>query len=159
MPQSYNPYRTDWTDDPLRPFPMVGAHKIRKIHVDELRTAINKDINDRGGSAQTFAETIEHSVTKIRASHLNELRAGVTALDALLDPCATNTVVVGYSNPDPMITDTEKVRAIHIQELRYLISDMESQCYCDCVGHCSCVSHSHCSCAGMAHCCCQGHSM
>lgn len=160
MPSSYNQYRSTWTNDPL----VAGSTQVRKIHVDELRTAINWDITVRGGSSIVFTDTITAGATKIRATHLNELRAGVTALVARLSPCGTNAASATFTAPDPMISNpggpaTDKIRAVHIQELRYIISAAEAACYCDCVGHCSCVSHSYCSCAGMAHCCCQDHSL
>lgn len=155
---------TTWTDDPIVTTPVADATRVRKIHVDELRTAINTDLVKRKGSAKTWSEEIVADETKIRATHLNELRQALVDLRALMVPCATNTVgPVSFTAPDPM-TDTtttpdpaSKIRGVHIEELRYIINSIEGQCYCDCVGHCSCVSHSHCSCAGMAHCCCQGH--
>jgi len=155
---------TTWTDDPLRDGSMPNPTRVRKIHVTELRTAINNDIARRGGVPGTWTDpTITAGSTKIRSPHLNDLRTASTNLyNILISPCASNTVgPPSYTVPNPMTdtTDASKIRAVHIQELRYLINEIEAQCLCDCDGHCNCVSHSHCSCAGMAHCCCQSHGM
>jgi hypothetical protein len=159
MPSSYDPYRSTWTNDPIVPGDQPGPTRVRRIHVDELRTALEWDITARGGARPTWTDTLTAGATKIRAVHLNELRNGVSALVARLSPCGTNTAVASFTAPNPMVDTVNKIRAVHIQELRYIISTAEAACYCDCVGHCSCVSHSYCSCAGMAHCCCQDHSL
>ena len=71
---------TSWTDQGAsRPSARVTASvpKIRNVHIDELRTAINNDIDKRGGAKETWSEEIEASVTKVRDDHLNELRTAL----------------------------------------------------------------------------------
>jgi hypothetical protein len=157
MPSNYNPYRTSWTDNPLRNATEASPHHIRKIHIDDLRNGIDINLSLRGGVARTWSEPIVVSSTQVRSTHVNELRTAVQAFAALVNPCTTNTVTVAFTAPNPLVANVDYARSVHIQELRNLVTGLEAACYCDCVGHCNCVSHTYCSCAGMAHCCCEGH--
>lgn len=127
---------TTWTDNPL----VAGTTKIRKIHIEELRTAINSEIGRRGGTARSFSNPVLHdgsqpNPTKCRAAHVQELR---DACDYAADlPCTTDTIVPGTWT-DTLNAGTTKIRAIHVQELRTYINNMESGCMCDCDGHCAC---------------------
>ena len=51
---------------------------MKKVHIDELRTAIAEVYTTCGTAAPVFSDaSITTGITKIKAAHINELRAAV----------------------------------------------------------------------------------
>lgn len=93
-----------FTDDPV-----TGGGMVKKIHLTELRQAVNLVRAAAGKGAFSFTDTMP---TVIKAIHINELRS---ALDQ-----ARGTIgvpVLTYSDPT-LVPQSTLVRAAHIQELR-----------------------------------------
>src|SRR5262249_40127458 len=105
-----------WTDNPLTP----GTTLIRKVHIDELRTAINGKRSDFGMSAYSFTHpTIPAGSTLVRAVHITDLRTAVTQLDNTYNPVCPAVVPAAPAWTDATLTaGGTLVRAVHITELR-----------------------------------------
>jgi hypothetical protein len=103
------PVSISWTD----PVITADTTKIRKVHIDELRSWINNRRADAGLSAYPWTDpTITAGSTKIRKVHIDEMR---TAINEVYIAC-------GQTPPtwtDPTITaGSTKIRKVHIDELR-----------------------------------------
>jgi hypothetical protein len=155
-----SPSITSWTDTIT-----ADVTKQREVHVTELRTALDKEVTDRGLASPTWEDNpLVVNITKIRAVHINNLRS--YSEDAYEAPCNTDSAT------NPAWTDKEatpvmgnrveatttKVRKIHIDELRSYINVLEAQCLCDCHSYC-CNCHGHCGCNCNSHCSCEGHAV
>jgi len=130
---------TSWTDSTIT----AGTTKIRKTHIDELRTAASNEEVRRGGGSISWSETITADVTKARKTHVDELRDACQLINDT--DCSTDTQPATSWTEDPIITaGTTKVRKPHIDELRAYVNIAEDMCLCDCDGHCAC----HCDACG-----------
>jgi hypothetical protein len=97
-----------FTDDPIA----ANAAVIKKVHIDELRTAINAVRAAVGLSAYGFSETLVVGTSTIKATHVNELRAA-------LDQARAAAGLPGMTYTDNSLTQGSTiVKAIHLQELR-----------------------------------------
>jgi fibronectin-binding autotransporter adhesin len=101
-----------WTDPTLT----AAVTRIRKIHLDELRTEANRIRLLRGLGAATWTDTITADQTLIRAVHFTELRTALSAVDAL-----TGTAVTTWSEA---IGSGGIIKADHITELRSAITGL-----------------------------------
>ena len=140
---------TSWTDQGASsPAARVvfDVTKVREIHVSELRTAINTEIQRRGGPPKIWTNSpITAGVTRVRDVHINELREA-SDYAASID-CATDTTPIKVWSDNPIVHDMHKIRATHINELREYVNIMESACLSHCP-HCSyspCCNCDHCS--------------
>jgi hypothetical protein len=103
-----------FTDDPLTP----GTHKMRLVHLTELRARIDAVRAARALTAMVWTPVVQ-GVTAVRASHIVELR---TAINAAYDASAQAL---------PVYTDVELapgfsvIKAVHIRELRAAIVALE----------------------------------
>jgi hypothetical protein len=131
---------TSWTDEGSGPAARVlgGTTLIRKIHIDELRTAINAEISRRGGLARTWTNpTIVANSTAVRDDHVAELRAALSYAKSI--DCSTDTLPVpGSWTDNPLVPDVTAIRDDHINELRVYVNQIEAVCLCNCDGHCGC---------------------
>jgi hypothetical protein len=134
---------TSWTDEGASsPAARVSADitKVRAIHVNELRTAINAEIVSRGGVQQVWTNDPITSppgvAQKVRTVHVAELRSASNYAKTLY--CVTDATPVTTWADDPLIAGTTKIRAVHINELRAYINLLEGACKCNCNGHCGC---------------------
>ncbi len=103
------PVSISWTDPTIT----ANVTKIRKVHIDELRSWIDSRRTDAGLSAYSWTDsTITANSTKIRKVHFDEMR---TAISQVYTQC-------GQSAPtwtDPTLTaNSTKIRKVHIDELR-----------------------------------------
>lgn len=98
-----------WTDATIT----AGTTKIRKAHIDELRTNVNLMRADAGLAACSWTDpVITAGVTKIRKAHFDELRSCIAEV----------YTTCGQAAPiwtDPVVTaGATKRRKIHLDELR-----------------------------------------
>jgi len=95
-----------FTDDP----PIVGATKVKRVHVTELRTAVNAYRVSAGLAAAVFTDAVP---TIIKRVHVEELRAALQAART------------AYGLPSLTFTDASltglKVKAVHFTELRMAV--------------------------------------
>jgi hypothetical protein len=99
-----------FTDDPL----VAATTRIKRLHVIELRSAVNAVRATAGLAAATFTDpTITAGTTKTKALHLSELRNALsTALTTLGFPSPTFTAGLAAAS---------QIKAVHVQELRTLV--------------------------------------
>ena len=102
-----------WTDPTIT----ANSTKIRKVHIDELRSWIDNRRTDAGLSNYSWADsTITVNSTKIRKTHFDEMRS---AISDVYTTC-------GQSAPswtDSIITaNSTKIRKVHMDELRSAVS-------------------------------------
>ena len=125
--------------------------KVRAIHVNELREAINRENTRRRLSAYDFGPDVVADVDEVKKSHVDDLRAAVErAINA--PDCLTDTTVAfpPAAWTDPTITASiTKIRDLHREEERYKVNEMELPCICDCNYcacncNCTCCDHSNC---------------
>ncbi|MBI4059870.1 MAG: hypothetical protein HY403_00415 [Elusimicrobia bacterium] len=77
-----------WTDDPL-----TTSIQVRKVHMDELRTAINNKRTDFGFSAASWTDpTITAGTTLIKKTHIDELRDKCDDITAAYNPICPGVV-------------------------------------------------------------------
>jgi len=120
--------------------PTLTAHgtKHRKVHIDELRTAVNAELTRRGITNVTFTDsTITARSTKIRKIHIDELRAAIDdgikegdcAADSYYCP-QDSTAAISWT--DPTITEHDtKQKGSHISELRSTLQALMASCICE----------------------------
>lgn len=103
------PIPISWTDPEIIP----NVTKVRKAHIDELRTWINDRRADAGLAAYSWTDpTLTANTTKIRKVHFDEMR---TAIANVYNTCNSSTLAW----TDPTLTaNTTKIRAAHLTELR-----------------------------------------
>jgi hypothetical protein len=122
---------TSFTDDPV----IAGVTNIRVPHMNELRTAVNDEQTRRSVTPTSFG-TVTTS-DNIRATHFTALK---TAINNMVDLPKDNTTV--------KITNTYSVganiRAIHINNLRDKLQELEVDCSCNS----ECGANLVCSCYG-----------
>lgn len=108
-PTCTTPSPVAWTD----PIITADVTKIRKVHVDELRTEIDNRRIDAGLVAYSWTDpTITADSTLIRAVHFEDMR---TAIEEVYTACSQ----AAPSWTDPVLTaDSTKIRKIHMDELR-----------------------------------------
>jgi hypothetical protein len=99
-----------FTDDPLA----IASTRIKRVHLLELRTAVNAIRAAAGLATATFTDpTIIAGVTPPKALHVSELRTALSpALTALGFPAPSFNSGVAAASP---------VKAVHFQELRTLV--------------------------------------
>jgi uncharacterized repeat protein (TIGR01451 family) len=98
-----------FTDDPV----IAGSTRIKAVHLNELRTAVNAVRAAAGMSAFTFTDTLTAGVTLIKVVHVNELRSNLTTARAAI---AGLPAAAPYT--DPSLVTGNSIKAVHIQELR-----------------------------------------
>ncbi len=105
---------TAWTDPSLT----AQVTRIRKVHMDELRTEANYLRAFRNLSAVAWTDgTITADNTLIRAVHFTELRTGFEAVDAITG--------VGLTSWAEAITPSATlIKASHVTELRNAASGL-----------------------------------
>ena len=110
------PFAASWTDSTIT----ANSTKIRKVHIDELRSAINTRRIDAGLTNYSWTDpTITANSTKIRKVHIDDLR---TAISQVYTTCGQ----AAPSWTDPTITaNTTKIRKVHIDELRSAVSNAQ----------------------------------
>jgi hypothetical protein len=100
-----------WTDPAVTPL----ATLIRVQHITELRTAVENVRVFRGFAMPAWTDaSLQGRVSTVRNIHINDLRAN---LAPVLDYLG-----YGYSWTDTPLTYLFPVRAVHINELRYYVS-------------------------------------
>ena len=103
----------NWTDDPIE----ANVTKIRKIHIDELRSEIDRRRVDAGLGGFPWDNndlTITPNVTKIQAAHIIDLR---TAISQVYDACSQT---MSSQWEDSITANVTKIRARHIEQLRQI---------------------------------------
>ena len=108
------PVSISWIDSSI----IANSTKIRKVHVDELRSWIDSRRVDAGLSNYSWTDSsIIANSTKIRKIHMDEMRS---AISSVYTTC-------GQSAPswtDSTITaNSTKIRKIHMDELRSSVSN------------------------------------
>jgi hypothetical protein len=124
-----------WTTDPTI---TAGTTKIRKPHIDELRTKVNAELTRRGLTNYTFTDsTIVAGTTKVRKIHLDDLRTAIS-INIKKGDCSTDTYYCPQDTSgsmaftDPTVTaGTTKVRKTHIDELRTKLAALMVTCICE----------------------------
>lgn len=108
------PAAVAWTDPTIT----SNSTKIRKPHIDELRSQINIRRIDASLSAFVWSDaTIVADSTKIRKPHFDEMR---TAISQVYTACGQ----VAPSFSDPSLTaNSTSIRATHILELRNAVDN------------------------------------
>ncbi|MEK7452619.1 MAG: hypothetical protein AAB614_00090 [Patescibacteria group bacterium] len=102
-----------WTDPALT----AGLTKIRKVHIDELRSNINIMRLDAGLITFLWTDPIIASgATKIRATHIQELRT------AILDVYTACGSIAPVFSDATLVAGTTKIRKVHIDELRSAVN-------------------------------------
>ena len=153
-----SPSITTWTDT-LVP----DVTEIRAIHVTELRTALEKEVTDRGLSSPIWTDPgLAADITYLKAPHVNEPRA--YSEQAYQAPCNTDAAVAPIwtdqeATPamgNRVVGDVTEFRDDHINELRTYINHLQNQCLCDCNAYC-CNCNGHCGCNCNGHCGCEDH--
>lgn len=119
-----------WTDDTLT----ADVTKVRKVHIDELRTYINAEFTRRGLATYTFTDaTITADSTKVRKTHMDELRAAIELIHTGRGEsgyCPEDTVTPSWT--DATITaDSTKVKAAHWTELGSTLESLMAGCVCE----------------------------
>lgn len=111
--------------------------KVRKTHIEELRTQIAAELSRRGLSAApaytdpTLYSVSSPSKTKVRKMHITELR---TQIEAIHDGrgtsgyCPGDTVTIAWTDTP---STSVKARKGHIAELRTTLNALKSGCICE----------------------------
>ena len=133
---------TPWTDPTL----LENVQKVRSVHVDELRAAINKERTRRIQTQTSFEDpTITPDQTYIRKPHVENLRDSIYDSVVEMIECTTGDVANPSWTDDPIVADITKIRNDHILEMRSVVNAMEVVCACDC-NYCSCNCNCTCHC-------------
>lgn len=122
-----------WTDSTIT----ADSTKIRKIHLDELRTQITNEFTRRGLTIAAFTNpTITANSSSIRKTHIDELRARVATCK--IGDCSADTYYCpqdtsgAISWTDTTLTsNSTKPRKVHVDELRSTISALMTTCICE----------------------------
>lgn len=122
-----------WTDSTIT----ANSTKIRKVHIDELRTYINNELSRRGFSTTNFTDsTITANSTKIRKEHIDELREALNRIH--IGSCVVDTYYCPQDSlscvdfTDSTITeDVTLGRRVHITEMRTMIQTLMTSCICE----------------------------
>lgn len=144
---------TTFTDATLT----ADVTKVRKTHIDELRTSISNELTRRGLSSASWTDsTITANSTKIRKTHIDELRTQIENIhsgNGQSGYCPGDTVTISWT--DSTITaNSTKPRNVHITEMRTTLNSLKSGCICeteqckycaDC-GYMYYISCGHCAC-------------
>jgi hypothetical protein len=97
-----------FTDDPL----LAQQTKVKVVHLNELRQAVNALRAAAGLPAASFTDPVISNTTKIKAAHTQELRTA-------LNQARTTLGLSGVTFTDAALsTGVTKVRAVHFAELR-----------------------------------------
>jgi len=148
-----------WTDTTLT----ANSTKVRKAHIDGLRTAINNELSRRGINQYTWTDpTVTANSTKVKKSHIDDLRAGLDRIHN--GECGTD---IYYCPQDSLacasadLTDgtitanSTKVKNTHFSELRTKVATLMASCICeaeycqycaDCGYYYNTCSHAGCHC-------------
>ncbi|MEK7567250.1 MAG: hypothetical protein AAB527_03925 [Patescibacteria group bacterium] len=107
------PVSISWTDPTIT----ANSTKIRKVHIDEMRSWINNRRTDASLGTYSWTDsTIYVNSTKIRKVHFDEMR---TAISQAYTAC-------GQSMPSwtdlTLTVNSTKIRKVHVDELRNAIS-------------------------------------
>ncbi len=107
-----------WTDTLT-----AGTTPMRKVHVDELRTAINAKRAAFGFAAASWTDpTITAGSTLIRKVHMDELRDKIDDIHATYRAICPTYVPAVPSWTDPTITaGATLIRATHLTQLRSVV--------------------------------------
>ncbi|MFL6247793.1 MAG: hypothetical protein ACJ74H_17345 [Thermoanaerobaculia bacterium] len=92
-----------FTDDPI----VTGSTRVKMVHINEVRTAINSLRASAGLSAATFT-----AGTTIRKTHIDELRTALAAARSTLGLSA-----ISFTDPT-LVINTTNVKGVHLTELR-----------------------------------------
>jgi len=120
-----------WTDPVLTDL----STKVRKVHIDELRSFLNTEFVRRGLTQASFTDpTITALVTEIRKVHVDQLRTELSA-------CKSGRGESGYCPQDssgcmdftdPTITAlSTEVRGIHFRQMMQKVQLLMSGCICE----------------------------
>ncbi len=131
---------TTWTDDPL-----TTSIKIKEIHHNELRNAIDAELNRRSISWPSDPGLVNIS-TKVLSQHVRKLRDGIDAAQTWSYPSYINDSNTEIG--DRVIKDQYNV-------LRSQINSCETGCTCDCNYGCTCQCNYACTCQCNYACTCQ----
>ncbi len=127
---------TQWTDPTIT----AGSTPIRKVHIDELRGAINRWRRFYGLGNRSWTDgTITAGSTGVRKVHFDEMRSELNSL---------NGSAFGWTDGTITASSTP-VRKVHMDELRANMNWLEqNRCHgCDtCDNHGCCDSDYGCSC-------------
>jgi hypothetical protein len=97
-----------FTDEPIMP----AAHPVKRVHLMELRTAVNAMRASAGLAPAAFTDPALPAGTKIKAVHVQELRNA-------LDQARSALSLPALPRPDPVLSvGVTPVKAAHFQELR-----------------------------------------
>jgi hypothetical protein len=149
-----------WTDSS----PTANSTKVRKIHIDELRTKVNTELTRRGITNLTFTDpTITVDVTAIRKIHLDELRTALSASikkgDCAADAsyCPQDTSGAMTFTDSTITVNTTAIRMAHVTELRTKLQALMTSCICEAeqCSYCADCGYAFLSCA--YGCACQDH--
>lgn len=152
----------------------ANSIKPRKVHIDELRTAINNELSRRGLSTVSFTDsTVTANVTQVRKIHIDELRTAINKIhtgDCSGDTyyCPQDALTSSTDFTDGTITtNVTEIRNLHISEIRTKISTLMSSCICeseqcqycaDCGYQYSACNHADCACDDQGSSQCSQHS-
>ena len=120
-----------WTDPVLTDL----STKVRKVHIDELRSFLNTEFVRRGLTQASFTDpTITNLVTEIRKVHVDQLRTELAA-------CKSGRGESGYCPQDssgcmdftdPTITAlSTEVRGVHFREMTQKVQALMTGCICE----------------------------
>ena len=105
-----------WTDPTIT----ANSTTIRKVHIDELRSAIDTRRIDAGLTNYSWTDpTITANSTTIRKVHIDELRTAITGVYSAcgqVAPAWTDSTITANST---------KIRKVHIDELRSAVSNAQ----------------------------------
>lgn len=145
-----------WTDS-LLPV-SSGLYKVRAVHVNELRAAVERENTRRRLSAATYEDDpVTSDVHNIRKKHVDDLVSAIERCKNAPD-CATDTTpaiawgtqpVVHSPSVAELVAGVTEIRAYHTLEMRQKVNGMEQVCvcdcnYCSCNCNCTCCDHSNC---------------
>ncbi len=106
----------------------------RKIHIDELRTAINDELTRRGLSSATWTDLIiTANASTVRKIHVDELRTQIAKIhsgDNQSGYCPGDTVTISWAVPTLTINST-KIGKSHWEEMRTTINALKTSCICE----------------------------
>ena len=118
-----------WTDPTLT----ASLTKVRKVHMDELRTKLNAEFTRRLTSTASFTDpTLTVSATQVRKVHIDELRTQLEQCKSVRGQGCPNDNSGCMDFNDPVITaSVTKIRRAHIIDMRDKIHSLMTSCICE----------------------------
>ena len=119
-----------WTDPTLT----ADSTKIRKVHIDELRTAINNELTRRGLSSATWTDpTLTANSTAVKKIHISNLRTQIEKIESgnsEVGYCPEDSVNISWTDTS-LTPNSTKPRKVHMDEARTTINALKSGCICE----------------------------